>query len=253
MNDSYNKLLRKQRKESIEDNRQYQYISNHNLQEPLRELRLYSNMLIDALDASETDKAKQLAAKINFSAQRFSMILKDLSDFSELKTYEELFETIDLNIMVSDVCVHLKPRFDATNSFVTVEDLPVIRAIPFQMEQLFFHLMDNAIKFSKPGVPPLIRISCRQLHVSEIPEAQNVKTDHFEIRLEDNGIGIEKAELNKIVDIFSQVVPEQKIQSFGVGLSYCRKIIQNHGGMIKAESEEGKGTVFTIALPSIKN
>ncbi len=245
--------LNKQLKDTVNENRQYQYISNHNLQEPLRKLRLYSNKLSDAIDVPDLNKAKELVDKISSSAQRFSMIIKDLSDFSELTNDKDAFETIDLNIILSDVCAQLKPRLDATKTFVTIDDLPVIRAIRFQMEQLFYHLMDNAIKFAKKDIPPLIRVSCRQMEVEELPIApKNNSLNHFEIRLEDNGIGIEKSQLEKIFDIFSQVEPEQSVKAFGVGLAYCRKIIHNHGGSIKAQSEAGQGTVFTITLPLIK-
>ena len=243
------KDLSRQLLDSKDENRQYQYISNHNLQEPLRKIRIFSNMLVDATVNQKAEKVKEIALKINSSAQRFSMMIKDLSDFSELNN-ETNFEAVDLNKIISDVNRQLEPVLNAKNAVVRVGELPTIYAVPTQMEQLFYHLINNALRFSRKDEVPLIQINSFDTdeHVTnQIPSLNEQK--FVEIRLQDNGAGIEKSQLEKIFDIFSRLPHHQILEGEGIGLAYCRKIIRNHGGSITAQSEPGIGTSFSITLP----
>lgn len=239
--------------ESRDENRQYQHISNHNLQEPLRKIRMFSGLLMDAADLNDTEKAKILAQKINVSAQKFSMMIKDLSDFSGLN--DTSFQSVDLNRIISDVCSQLTVELDAKKVETNISEIPVIQAVPFQMEQLFYHLIHNSIKFSKSDVAPVIRINARLLPLNEvialIPTAREF--EYVEILMQDNGIGIEKSQLENVFDIFSQLPSDTTSKGRGIGLSYCRKIIRNHDGIITAESESGNGTRFKIVLPVLRS
>ncbi|MBE9462606.1 ATP-binding protein [Dyadobacter subterraneus] len=245
--------MNRQLTESRDENRQYQHISSHNLQEPLRKIRMFSSMLIDAAEAKDTEKAKYLSLKINASAQKFSMMIKDLSDFSELK--DTSFEPVDLNKIISDVCVQLKSELEEKSVEISVTQIPVIQAVPFQMEQLFYHLIHNSIKFAKKDDTPIIDIQAKVLSREEIlkviPTARGI--EFMEILMEDNGIGIEKSQLENIFDMFSQLPYDKTQKGRGIGLSYCRKIIRNHNGIITAQSESGKGTRLRIILPMSRN
>ncbi|TDE17199.1 sensor histidine kinase [Dyadobacter psychrotolerans] len=244
------KELSRQLTDSKDENRQYQYISNHNLQEPLRKIRVFSSMLIGAAEKNDPSRIKAAAEKINSSAQRFSMMIQDLSDFSELNN-ETNFESVDLNDIVSDVIKQLDAKLKEKGTVLNAEILPTIFAVRLQMEQLFYHLVSNAIRFSKNETPLTIKISAHQ------PEKQQI--DHLlppdfdlkftEIRVEDNGVGIEKAQLEKIFDIFSKLPSDQILEGAGIGLAYCRKIIRNHNGNISAQSDPGEGTSFSLILP----
>jgi light-regulated signal transduction histidine kinase (bacteriophytochrome) len=235
--------------ESLDENRQYQHISSHNLQEPLRKIRMFSSLLVEAAEIEDIDKAKNLALKINANAQKFSMMIKDLSDFSELNSTS--FESVDLNQIVGDVCTQLNSELKEKNVIINTIELPVIQAVPLQMEQLFYHLIHNSIKFSKIDEAPVIEITSKILTTVEaaqlIPGA--VGNQFVEIQLKDNGIGIEKSQLENIFDIFSHLPYGNIPKGRGIGLSYCRKIIRNHEGIIKANSESGNGTSFSIILP----
>jgi light-regulated signal transduction histidine kinase (bacteriophytochrome) len=245
--------MNRQLNESRDENRQYQHISSHNLQEPLRKIRMFSSMLIDAAEAKDTERAKYLSLKINASTQKFSMMIKDLSDFSELK--DTSFEPVDLNKIISDVRVQLKSELEEKNAELSVAEIPVIQAVPFQMEQLFYHLIHNSIKFAKKDESPLIDIQAKVLSREEIikviPTARGI--EFLEILMEDNGIGIEKSQLENIFDMFSQLPYDKTQMGRGIGLSYCRKIIRNHNGIITAQSESGKGTRLRIILPISRN
>lgn len=239
--------MNKQLHDSIDENRQYQYISNHNLQEPLRKIRLFSNMLINAVEIKDTEKATGLAVRIETHTQRISMMIKDLSDFSELNYSDESFNSTDLNKVIADVCMQLTSQLKKRNATVNVATLPSIPAIPSQIEQLFYHLINNALKFSKRETSPVIDIQSSTILQDQLPTGNGKK--YVEILISDNGIGIEKSQLERIFDIFSQLPNSQSLQGFGVGLAYCRKIIRNHGGSINAQSEPGIGTIFSIILP----
>lgn len=238
--------MNKQLSESIDENRQYQYISNHNLQEPLRKIRLFSSMLLNAVETKDADKATDFALKIDSHAQRISMMIRDLSEFSELN-YADASFVIEPNKVIADVCTQLGAQIKAKNAVIKVTALPAIRAIPSQIEQLFYHLINNALKFSKKEVAPVIEIQSEIVDQSQLPTGNGQQ--YVEIRITDNGIGIEQSQLEKIFDIFSQLPNNQQLQGFGVGLAYCRKIIRNHGGSINAQSEPGIGTTFSIILP----
>jgi len=223
--------MSKQLNESIEENKQYQFISHHNLQEPLRKLRLFSDILIDAVDTNKAEKAKEYAVRINNNAQRISMMIRDLSEYSGLNDSKILYESVDLDKVVHDVCTQL-----SVQEAVTVGPLPVISGINAQIEQLFYQLIHNAVKFAAHERPLQIDISGEEVVL---------KKRYIAIRVADNGKGIEKQEMEKIFDLFVH------IQS-GVGLAYCRKIVRNHGGDIEVNSTPGVGTTFTLLLP-LKN
>jgi signal transduction histidine kinase len=237
---------------SLDENRQYQHISSHNLQEPLRKIRMFSSMLVDATEENDTDRAKTLALKVNANAQKFSMMIKDLSDFSELNSTS--FETVDLNKIITDVCTQLDQELNAKNAVISVSVMPVLQAVSLQMEQLFYHLIHNAIKFSKKEEILRIEIVSKTLSSTEVaqyvPKAKGAQ--FVEIKLKDNGIGIEKSQHESIFDIFSQLPYEEEAKGRGIGLSYCRKIIRNHGGFITVSSEAGHGTDFSIILPILR-
>ncbi|KAA0992398.1 sensor histidine kinase [Dyadobacter aurulentus] len=235
--------------DSININNQFQFISNHNLQEPLRKMRVFSGMMLNAVDKNELDKVKAYAARVDSCAAEFSAIVTELSDFTELFN-ETNFETVDLNQVVSDVSGLLSLLLETTNTQITFENLPTITANRFQMEQLFRNLVTNSIQYAKGGGQHLIHIHPGK-NENEIAERNGQqKMNHvLKIVIEDNGRGFSQVQLQKIFNIFSKFPDYKNGQTEGHSLAYCRKIVNNHGGHIKAESAEGKGTVFSITLP----
>lgn len=244
--------LTRQLSESADENRQYRHISSHNLQEPLRKLRVFSDMLFNATENNDIQKARDLSLKIKTSAQRFSMMIKDLSDFSGLHN-DSVFEPLDLNQVVADVVAQLSAQIEYRNVTLDIEPLATIRAVRSQMEQLFYQLIHNAIKFSGDNMYPVIRIACKEYLLHEIEDLlpEPLEMSYLEIRICDNGIGIQASQLEKIFDIFTRLSCDNFQKGEGVGLAYCRRIVRNHKGIIKAEPNSPNGTVFTIILPII--
>ncbi|GAB3314484.1 GAF domain-containing sensor histidine kinase [Larkinella ripae] len=243
--------LSQQLTDSIDENRQYQRLSSHHLQEPLRKIRIFSEMLVDATDRKDVDQMKGLASKVNSSAQKFSLMIKGLTDFSVLDDDEIFFEQVDLNKVVADVSTRLRPQLNEKKATIHAAELPTVQAIPSQIEQLFYHLISNAIKFSKSGVLPLITITHQELSPAQrqeqLPTGAEVR--FVQIQIEDNGIGIEHNQLEKIFDLFAQLPTNKDRIGEGFGLAYCRKIIRNHAGLIRAQSTVGEGTTISIRLP----
>jgi signal transduction histidine kinase len=198
------------------------------------------------------ERSKELALKVNAGAQRISMMIKDLSDFAELNYVDASFEKIDLDKVVADVCAQLEQSLSVKGGTIITDPLPFIQAIPMQMEQLFYHLISNALKFARVDTPAEISILVSEPDIHQVkallPAALEDKK-YVRIRVQDNGKGIEKSRLEKIFDIFARVSFESAYEGFGLGLAYCRKIIRNHGGFITAESTPGVGTAFTMILP----
>ncbi|KAA6439867.1 GAF domain-containing protein [Dyadobacter flavalbus] len=244
--------LNRQLTDSIDENRQYKYISNHNLQEPLRKIRLFSSMLVNE-SGKQNSKIIDLALRLDSSAQRFSMMIKDLSDYSALSNPGD-FELVDLNKITGDVCAQLFSEIAFRNASINWNSLPIIQAIPLQMEQLFYHLISNALKFSKENVAPVINITSKKtgpFQQNELSISDNEPLQ-YEICIQDNGIGIESSQLKKIFDIFSQMQNHKLNSGEGIGLAYCKKIVRNHAGIIQAYSEINKGTTFIITLPAME-
>lgn len=223
--------------DSKDENRQYRHISSHNLQEPLRKIRVFSSMLLTATADKDAERTKELATRVSTSAQRVSMMIQDLSDLTALHNASTFFDTTNLKQVLDDVCLQLRRNIQEKNARVQIGELPAIYAIPAQLEQLFFHLIGNALKFTRGDEIPVIRVNARS------------NDKDVEIVVADNGIGIDRQQLEKIFDIFAQLSSDPSPHGFGTGLAFCRKIVRNHKGTISAQSEKGKGTIFTITLP----
>ncbi|QRR04106.1 GAF domain-containing protein [Dyadobacter sandarakinus] len=243
------KSLNRQLTGYVDEIRQYRHISSHTLQEPLRKLRVFSEMLLDALQVQQLDDAKLLAQRIQKGAMRFSGLIADLSDFANIEDEHTVFKVVDLEYINNVVAAKLRSALDAKDATVTIGPIPKVKAIPEQMEQLFFQLFDNAIKFAKPDVPLCIQVTSED-YISEANAALLPAKNYIRIMFSDNGIGIEPSQLDTIFDVFSKLPTEIFLEGSGIGLSISRKIIRNHSGLITIQSEPGIGTTVSMILPT---
>lgn len=241
--------VNRQLNNSEDENRQYRHISTHTLQEPLRKLRVFTGMLLGSLDNNQIARAKELALRIQTGAERFSGLISDLTDLSRLSDDKSAFGLVDIGSVSRLVASEFDVELQAKSATVYIGHIPDIFAIPFQIEQLFFHLFDNAIKFSKLNTPLNISISAEHIIPNESDAELLSQKDYIQISFSDNGIGIERSQLDVIFDIFSQLPTEIFHEGSGVGLAICRKIVRNHSGKILIQSETGKGTVVKVVMP----
>jgi two-component system, chemotaxis family, CheB/CheR fusion protein len=238
----------KQSNDSLE---QFATIASHDLQEPLRKIRTFSALLHQRHSKEMGGDAGELVSKISLAAQRMSGLIHDVLNFSKVLD-SSVFEQVDLNGILRNVLVDFDLQIEQENAVITHDELPVIRAVPLQMNQLFYNLLSNALKFSRPDTAPVIRISCRILPAGEAPKhlSLNDHTSYCEIIIQDNGIGINEKFSEQIFLIFQRLNAREHFEGTGIGLALCKRIVLGHKGEIYMTSTVGIGTAFHILLPS---
>ncbi|MDJ1473561.1 GAF domain-containing sensor histidine kinase [Xanthocytophaga flava] len=236
--------LNRQVNDAQDEIRQYEFITSHNLREPLRQLRMFTTMLVTATEQNQNEKAKTLALKVNEKALRFTEIVADLSRYSDFTYKRQDFAKVNLNQLVQEALVDLEMELTQSSIVITWDNLPVIEAVPEQMIQVFVFLIRNAIRFSQPEQQV-------KVHISVVPPLEGAK--FVEIQVKDNGIGISQWQQEKIFDVLNPLSYDQASESRDISLAYCRKIVRSHQGSISVNSEPDKGTTFSIILPLTQN
>ena len=229
---------------------QFATIASHDLQEPLRKIRLFSAQLEQLHSALITGEAGELIQKISRSAERMSGLIHDVLNFSKVLD-ASVFELVDLNGILQNVIADFDLLIEQKMATISQDVLPVIRAVPLQMNQLFYNLLGNALKFSRPDTPPAIRISYRMLEQEERKRFPSLADDipYCEIIFQDNGIGIDEKFAAQVFIIFERLNSREHFEGTGIGLALCKRIVLNHKGEIYLTSKPGRGTEFHIILP----
>lgn len=229
---------------------EFAYIASHDLQEPLRKITAFSERLKDRAKNELGQESHLYLDRMMVGTANMRMLIDNLLEFSRTRRNNHLFESCDLNEILKNTEADLELKIEETGTIFQSARLPVLEAIPSQMQQLFNNILVNAIKFRKPDTPPVVRISCDILSDIEkqllrLPSAQT----YFRIKIRDNGIGFEQEYANKIFQIFQRLHGKSEYPGSGIGLAICKKIAENHHGMIQAESQPGQGATFIIILP----
>jgi PAS domain S-box-containing protein len=223
---------------------EFAYAASHDLQEPIRKIHAFSSMLLEQYSTSLDEKGKNFVVKILESAGRMNSLIQDLLNFSRNTRSDELFAVTDLNRVIENIQSDLELMITAEEALITVDPLPVIRAIPSQMNRLFYNLVQNSLKFSRLGVPTVISITIANKLV------ENSEGRLFlQINFADNGIGFDLKDSDKIFQLFQRLNDRHSYSGNGIGLAICKKIIENHEGTITAKSTPGEGSVFSVTLP----
>jgi signal transduction histidine kinase len=253
------KLLNKQLVENInqlkisnEELERFAYIASHDLQEPLRKIMLFSNQLtLKYKDILNKEGCNSLE-RIMKSSERMQMLIRNILSFSRSSNNSGTFEDTDLNELLQSILSDLEVSIDQKKAVVIIDKLPVLRIIPDQFRQLFQNLIINALKFSKENEPPEIRIYAERIKGTHMPGIRGdvYDKDFYNIYVKDNGIGFEQKYAGEIFTLFKRLNSYDKYEGSGIGLSICKKIVDQHNGHITASSTEGEGTTFCIILPA---
>ncbi len=234
---------------------QFAHTTSHEFQEPLRKIVVFARLLRDRVKDIKPQVVEQYLAKIEAASVRMTALIEDMLDFASATNYEKLLVKTDLNSILKDVLFDFELLIKDKNAKIIVHDLPTIEAVPFQMNQLVYDLIDNSLKFSQIDKAPVIDVSSRKLTAEELKSYPNLnqKNEYYEIVFKDNGIGFNQKYAGKIFMMFQRLSHGGSYPGMGIGLAICKKTVEQYQGEIFAEGKENDGAVFRVILPVKQN
>jgi PAS domain S-box-containing protein len=216
---------------------QFAYIASHDLQEPLRKIQAFGDVLASTAGAALGPEARDYLARMQSAAGRMQALINDLLAFSRATSRALPFVAVDLAAVVRDVLTDLEVRVLETGARVDLGELPEVHADPMQLRQLLQNLIANALKFHRDGERPVVRITS-----AEVPGGR-------EIVVEDDGIGLDEKYADRIFRPFQRLHGREQYEGTGIGLAICKKIVDHHRGAIRVRSSPGNGATFVVTLP----
>jgi signal transduction histidine kinase len=221
---------------SNSDLEQFAYAASHDLQEPLRTVTGYCELLESRSGGDLSEEARKYIGCAVEASKRMKTLINDLLTYSRVGRRNEPFQITDCNVVLDQALANLGLALEETNATVNRGPLPKVAGDPTQLLQLFQNLIDNAMKFRSPQ-PPRIDVTAED------------RGDHWQFSIRDNGLGISSDDHDRIFRIFHRLHAREQYPGTGIGLAICRKTVERHGGRIWVESETGKGSVFFFTLP----
>ncbi len=215
---------------------QFSFLSSHDLREPLLTIRNFTELILAEHGQDFTDVSKRYFQVISQSAMRMEDLLRGLLDFSRISNPKQLNDEVDCNEIVKETIADLDSLISKNKAIITVEPLPILKAFPLELKILFENLITNAIKYKKKDTVPEISISVNRINKG------------WQFAITDNGIGIEKTYYEKIFLIFQRLHKRSEYEGTGIGLAYCKKIAELHGGRIWVESIPGQSSTFYFTI-----
>ena len=229
---------------------QFSWVVSHDLKEPLRKIEMFTKLLQERY-LIDDEKAVDYSGRTILASERMSKLITDLLDYSRLSS-NVVPEEVSLNKLLAEIISDLDYTIEQKQAVINVADLPVITGVPSQLRQVFQNLIGNSLKFSKPGVPPQITISCEPVNEKSFDAPPVKEGAYCRITVKDNGIGFEEMYLDKIFVIFQSLNDRKVYEGTGIGLAIAKKIVEKHNGLITAKSQKGQGASFIVIVP-LKN
>ncbi|CAN5471909.1 hypothetical protein BH10BAC4_BH10BAC4_04130 [soil metagenome] len=241
-------------KRSNKDLEDFAYIASHDLHEPLRKVHSFADRLKIQYGESLEEEGRGYLDRILTATQNARLMIDGLMEFSRLSRSSLWFEKIKLQEVVSEVLSDLELKIEETNAIITVDFLPEIEGMYLPLKQLFSNIILNAIKFRKTDVSPIISIKCMRLTRLQTTDLNlDMNTEYYKLMIKDNGIGFEEEYAETIFQMFERLNGKNEFPGSGIGLALCKKITENHQGIIQANSTLGEGTMISIILPEKHN
>ena len=239
-----NRLYLTQLELSNRDLQDFAFAASHDLQEPLRKIQSFGDLLIAEYSDTIPQEGRDFLGRMQKAASRMRLLIESLLAYSRVNTLFNPISEVKLNKAVKEAMNNLSVRREETNASIQVDELPTIEGDPVQMVQLFQNLIGNALKFYATGKSPKVRIYART-----VPDDDSHTAEAVEISVADEGIGFDETYLSRIFNPFQRLHGKSEYEGVGIGLAVCRRIVERHHGRITAASSPGKGTVFTATLP----
>lgn len=222
-------------KRSNEELQNFAYVASHDLQEPLRMISNYAQLLEKYYNDKLDKNGKEFIGYLVGGVKNMKRLIDDLLEYSRVGSKEKIFAEVDCNQVMSEVLKSITSKVSQTNSKVIYDKLPIVSGDRIQLTQLFQNLILNAIKFQSKSIP--------EIHISSSP-----RKNEWLFSVRDNGIGITREHQERIFEIFQRLHTKDEYEGTGIGLSICKKIVERHQGKIWVESEEGKGSIFYFTI-----
>ncbi|WP_164851176.1 PAS domain-containing protein [Larkinella soli] len=251
MNVTQTKQTEQQLRESNASLDQFATVASHDLQEPLRKIKSFGDLLAAQYGPVLGDGV-MLLERMQSASSRMQTLIRDLLAYSRLSTQRPLaFQPVDLNRVVAEVLVDLDLAVSEKGATVEVGRLPTLQGEPLQIRQAFQNLLSNALKFSEPGRPPVITVKSRLVRRADLPAAVKLYgTKYWEVQVADNGIGFEEAYRERIFGAFERLHGKNsRYLGSGIGLAIVRRVMDNHQGAVSAQGEVGIGSAFSLFFP----
>lgn len=241
-------LANKELKKKNVDLEQFAYVASHDLQEPLRKIQSFSQLLISRFANELPGQAQDYLGRMDKAATRMRTLVTDLLTFSRVSTRSKPFIEIDLEREIHDVISDLEIRIKETGGEIRINDLPRVQADPSQIRQLFLNIIGNGLKFHRQEVSPVINITSRLFNKRDSGLSYR-DINMVELTITDNGIGFDNKYAERIFEPFQRLHGVNEYDGSGIGLAICKKIVDRHQGKLSAHSTPGEGSSFIIELP----
>jgi PAS domain S-box-containing protein len=239
-------------KQSNQKLEEFAHAASHDLKEPIRKIAVFAERLENNLDGRLKESEQDMFVRMRRATDRMALLIDDLLTYSHMSLTVMEKETVDLNEKMQSILSDLEVTAEEKKAVVTVGQLPTVKGYRRQLQQLFQNLISNAMKYSRPGVAPVVSIQASVVSVDEAgadlpPDADGVL--YHLIEVEDNGIGFEPEYAERIFQMFTRLHGNKEYSGTGIGLSIARKVVENHNGYIRATGSPGKGAKFSVLLP----
>ena len=237
---------------SNENLERFAYVASHDLQEPLRKIRSFGDILQTSY-SNQLGEGTDFLERMQTAADRMSALIKDLLTFSRIRTQRETYGPVTLTGVLRGVLSDLELAIADTDAVIDIGELPTVPGDAPQLRQLFQNLIANALKFHQPSLPPHISLTSRLVPAADLPDTlkpNSPASQFYAISVADNGIGFDEKYTDRIFQVFQRLHGRSRYSGTGIGLAIVQKVVDNHNGAIQVMSQPNQGTTFTVYLPA---
>lgn len=227
----------------------FAFMASHDLQEPIRKIRIFSNRIAEKYYDQIGDEGKVYIDKMQLACSRMQNLIGDILAFSKISVTKDSLELSDMNKLLDEVVSEMELPILEKKAKLSIDKLPSVYVNPVLIKSLFQNLISNSLKYSKDNEAPVIRISGGVDKSYKLNDQLSESIKYCRIYVQDNGIGFDQQYAEQIFTMFTRLHVNTEYAGTGIGLAICKKIVEEHSGYISAKSEINKGTTFTISLP----